>query len=158
MVVINYLSFPPARESIIKNNFVYLVCFVVKKIEQLYNWLDSQIAANISADACSACGDCCKYEQFAHRIYVTTPEIIFLKNKLNTEKLKSAKDGTCPYQIDNKCSIRDYRFAPCRIFFCNADQNLQSQLSEKYLIKIKEICEEHNIEYKYQNLPDALKS
>jgi hypothetical protein len=129
---------------------------IIKKIQQLYDWLDSQIANNISTDTCTACGDCCKYEQFAHRIYITTPEIIFLKHKLNTDKLKPATDGTCPYQIDNKCSIRDYRFAPCRIFFCDTDENFQSQLSEQYLKKIKDICTEFNIEYKYQNLPETL--
>ena len=126
------------------------------KMAELYDWLDKQIATNIDSSSCVACGDCCDFEKFGHRIYVTSLEAAYLKDNLMEEKLKAPVKGGCPYKVDNKCSMRDFRFGPCRIFFCKADSEFQNQLSEDFLKQIKQLCQQFNFEYTYSNLPDAI--
>lgn len=126
------------------------------KITELYSWLDEQITANIDTSSCVACGDCCEFEKFGHRIYVTSLEAVYLKDNLAKEKRKAAVEGSCPYKVDNKCSVRDLRFGPCRIFFCKAESEFQNQLSEDFLKQIKLLCQQFDIEYTYTNLPEAI--
>lgn len=55
-----------------------------------------------------------------------------------------------------KCSVRNYRFAGCRIFFCKADTDLQNKLSEEAVEKFKLLCEKFNFPYRYIDLTTAL--
>jgi hypothetical protein len=66
--------------------------------------------------------------------------------------------GRCPYNVDGKCTIYEYRFSGCRIFCCNADEDFQSRLSEEVLQKLKAICTEFQIPYRYADLAAALGS
>ena len=163
---------------------------LIEKVAEIYNWLDSQI--RVSADLagqCKACGKCCDFEGFDHRLFVTPPEIIYLAANLgaaltaetaeSTEKKKKNKnkirrsDNTknlgvicelggkrkmsrCPYNIDGKCIVYEYRFAGCRIFFCKADKDFQSELSESVLKKFKSLCRQFDIPYRYNDLAGAL--
>ena len=65
-----------------------------------------------------------------------------------------------PHQSANwcggKCTVRNFRFAGCRIFFCKADADLQSKLSEQASKKFKVICEKYDLPYRYIDLPTAL--
>lgn len=130
---------------------------LLRKVAQLYDWLDSQIRQSVHPPAqCQACGKCCDFAQFDHRLFVTPPELMYLKAKLGAENLKPMPTGRCPYNIDGKCTIYDYRFACCRIFSCKSDPDLQSALTESTLKKLKSLCTEFNIPYRYADLPTAL--
>lgn len=132
---------------------------LVQKVEQIYSWLDSQISANSDlAGTCDACGRCCDFNGFDHRLFVTTPELIYLSANLGAENIKPMPTSRCPYNINNECTIHEYRFAGCRIFCCKADKDFQSQLSESVLKKLKETCEEFQIPYRYTDLAAALNS
>jgi len=162
---------------------------ILKRVAEIYNWLDREIRSNADlAGQCNACGKCCNFENpagtsehgFDHRLFVTTPEMIYLTMNLGAEKIKpmvtsrgstlstwfdfahhkSLKTGTltirCPYNIDGKCTIYEYRFAGCRIFCCKADTDFQSRLSESVLKKFKSICTELGVPYRYIYLAGAL--
>lgn len=127
------------------------------RVGEVYDWLDSQIAASRDlAGRCEACGECCDFESFEHRLFVTPPELIYLAAKLETEKLRPIGRGGCPYNIDGKCSVYEYRFAGCRIFFCKGDVDVQSRLSESALKRFKSMCVEFGIPYRYAELRSAL--
>ncbi len=66
------------------------------------------------------------------------------------------KMSRCPYNIGDKCTIYEYRFAGCRIFCCKADTDFQSRLSESALRKLKSLCTEFQIPYRYTDLATAL--
>ncbi len=126
---------------------------LVKSVSEIYNWLDSQLAD--SACSCRACGQCCDFETFDHLLFVTPPELIYLCEKIGPE-IRPMTTGICPYRENDKCAIYKHRFAACRIFFCKANPDQQSQLTESTLEKFKFLCENFDIPYQYQDLKSAL--
>ena len=132
---------------------------VVEKVARVYQWLDAQIREQAAGRACEACGKCCDFEAFDHRLFLTPPELIYLAANLAGEKLRAMPTGRCPYNnIAGKCMIYEYRFAGCRIFACKGDAEFQSRLSESALEKFKSICTEFDIPYRYSDLASALNS
>ncbi|MDD5328338.1 MAG: hypothetical protein PHY02_11100 [Phycisphaerae bacterium] len=130
---------------------------LINKVAEVYDWLNSQIKDHEnSAGRCCACGKCCDFESFGHKLFVTSPEMIYLTEKLGAENIKSMKKGICPYSLDDKCTIYEFRFAGCRIFSCKGDADFQSRLSEEVSKKFKAICEQFLIPYRYSDLATAL--
>ena len=125
-----------------------------KEIEQLYNWIDAEVAGT---GDCKACGDCCDFEKFGHRLYVTSVELAYFTGNMKQDLHKMDTD-VCPYRINGKCTVYPYRFAGCRIFACGRNADTESDLSEKSLEKLKQIGEKHQIPYKYTDLKTALNS
>lgn len=124
---------------------------IADAVAEVYDWIDSQINA-----CCDACGKCCDFESYGHRLFVTSPEIIHFTEKLRPDDIKPMPTGRCPYNVNGKCSVYDYRFMGCRIFSCKGDGDLQSKLTEQALAKLKSICKEFNIDYKYTDLKTAI--
>ena len=148
---------------------------LLEKVAEIYNWLDAQIRDNNKLTGqCKACGKCCDFgspvpvaeqvpapgldQGFDHRLFVTPPELMYLAANLGAENIKSMPTNRCPYNIDGKCTVYEYRFASCRIFYCNADVDFQSELSESALEKLKSLCTKFQIPYRYIDLADALNS
>jgi len=130
---------------------------IVRKVAEIYDWIDSQIRQNADlVGVCDACGKCCDFEAFDHRLFVTTPELRYITAMLNVERPKTTTSEKCPYNSDGKCTVHEHRFAGCRIFYCTGDADLQSRLSEAALKKLKLICEELEIPYTYRPLAAAL--
>lgn len=127
---------------------------IINEVSQIYDWLDSQLATE--PEKCKSCGNCCDFERFGHRLFVSSPEIFYLKNFKNKVELKSMPTPVCPYRIDGKCSIYENRFAGCRIFQCKGDNDFQNSLSETSLQKFKEICLKYDLPYTYRDLATAL--
>jgi len=130
---------------------------LLTKVAEIYAWLDSQIHQHSDlAGNCNACGRCCDFNSFDHRLFVTTLELIYLAANLGADNIKPMVSVRCPYNIDGKCSVYEYRFAGCRIFCCKADQDFQSELSESVLKKFKSLCAQFQIPYRYADLATAL--
>jgi Fe-S-cluster containining protein len=130
-----------------------------QKVGQIYDWLNEQIEADRNPAFCKACGRCCDFAKFDHLLFVTTPELIFLKENLKPQKIKTMPAAVCPYNEKGRCTIYPLRFAGCRIFFCNppaADKDFQSRLSESAVSRFKSLCTEFNISYIYSDLQTAL--
>ncbi|MBN1787099.1 MAG: hypothetical protein JW806_01745 [Sedimentisphaerales bacterium] len=77
---------------------------------------------------------------------------------VNHKSAPNPSSQSCPYLKNNKCTVRDFRFAACRIFFCKADTEPQNQLSEETIAKFKSICNKFNLPYHYADLRTALNS
>jgi len=132
---------------------------VLERVAEIYDWLDLQARQrNDLAGECQSCGKCCNFDNFDHRLFVTTPELMYLAANLAGEKIKPMNGGECPYNHDGKCTIYEYRFAGCRIFCCRGDADFQRKLSESVLKKLKSICTEFQIHYRYGDLATALNS
>ncbi len=130
---------------------------MLERVAEVYGWLEQEIRRNASlSGACKRCGDCCDFDAFAHRLYVTLPELTYLTANLGAEKVKAMPSGRCPYNIDGKCGVRKYRFAGCRIFCCGGDAAFQGELSEAALARLKSISTEFRIPYRYVDLATAL--
>ncbi len=130
---------------------------LLERIAQVYAWLELQIRQNLAlAGSCNACGDCCDFDAFDHRLYVTPPEVTYLAANPDGGHVKGMPTGRCPYNVDGKCSVHEHRFAGCRIFCCEGDADFQSELSESVLARLKSICTEFQIPYRYLDLATAL--
>jgi Fe-S-cluster containining protein len=134
-------------------------CRLIAEIADLYEWIDGQLRRDPdSAGQCEACGACCDFPAYDHRLYVTPPELVYLAAKLGTPALKPMHTGRCPYQQDQRCTVHEHRFAACRIFCCKGDSAFQSELSEAVLGRLKAMCERLEVPYRYQDLPAALET
>ncbi len=130
---------------------------LLKRVAEIYDWLTLQRRESVHlAGLCEACGRCCDLDSFDHRLFVTTPEMMYLAANLGAKNIKPMPTGRCPYNVANKCRIYKYRFAGCRIFCCGADADFQSRLSESVLARFKSICTEFQIRYRYTDLASAL--
>ncbi|MBN2133973.1 MAG: YkgJ family cysteine cluster protein [Sedimentisphaerales bacterium] len=131
---------------------------LIAEVEAVYEWIDAQVRQHAErAGHCNACGACCDFAAYDHRLFVTPPELIYLAAKLNAKELKQMSAGRCPYQKDKNCTVHKHRFASCRIFCCNGEAAFQNELSEVALKKLKAICERFRIPYRYRELGSALR-
>lgn len=129
------------------------------KVADVYQWLDAQISDNEKLNGpCEACGKCCDFVSFDHLLFVTSPELIYFRMNVGPGNTRLIRGGCCPYLADGKCSVYKFRFAGCRIFCCNGDEDFQSSLSESAVKMFKAICEEFQIPYLYRDLLTAIKS
>ena len=130
---------------------------LLEEVAALYDWIDSQAKQDPDrAGRCKACGRCCDFPAYDHRLFVTPPELAYLAAKLRTQKLQAMITGRCPYQQGSACTVHEHRFAACRIFCCEGHPDFQSELSEEALRRLKAVCEEFRIPYRYQDLGAAL--
>ncbi len=139
---------------------------LIRAIAEIYQWLDAEIAGHPAtttagrpdlAGLCSVCGECCDFDKFGHKLFVTTPEMIYLTDRIGIENIRPAPAGRCPWQNVQKCSIYEHRFSPCRIFCCKGDAAFQGELTEQTVRRFKQLCERFGIAYRYMELADALK-
>jgi len=132
---------------------------ILADVAKLYDWIDSQLRQNpAGAGRCSACGACCDFPAYDHRLFVTPPELMYLAAKLDVAALKPMSAGKCPYQQGQSCTVHEDRFAACRIFCCKGDSAFQSELSEAVVKRLKALCERLEVPYRYQDLPAALET
>ncbi len=130
---------------------------LLREVAQIYDWIDQQLCSHGDLTGrCDACGRCCDFEAYDHRLFVTGPELVYLAASLDVEKLRSMPTSRCPYNVSGRCTVYKYRFAGCRIFCCKADADFQSDLSESALTKLKAICTQFQIPYRYTELASAL--
>ena len=126
---------------------------IIQEVDAVYQWLDEQLAEMDSS--CRACGDCCDFESFGHKLYVTTPELVYFQNHLD-HPVKAMTANVCPYRIDGKCTVYPYRFSGCRIFSCKGDTEKENALCEQAISKFKALCNEYPIPYLYLYLKSGL--
>lgn len=126
---------------------------IIQEVLNIYQWIDEEL---IQIDqSCKGCGDCCDFEVFGHRLYVTTPELIFFWHYLDSQ-IKTMDRGICPYRIDARCSVYPYRFSGCRIFSCKGDSEQENTLCEQAISKFKVLCDKHQLPYHYVDLKTGL--
>lgn len=120
-----------------------------------YAEVDAAISAH--APVCTNRGQCCKFDTFGHRLYVTSAEIAFFAEGMKDRRLIAADDDACPYQQDGLCTAREHRPMGCRVFFCEErSQSWQGPEYERFLARLKTIGEQFGIPYRYQEWRSAL--
>lgn len=130
---------------------------IIERVGALYRWIDSELARKAElVGACGACGKCCDFDTYDHRLFVTPPELIYFAAGLGGDELKTMRTGLCPYNVGFRCSVHEHRFAGCRIFCCTGDADFQSDLTEEVLKELKAISNELDIPYRYADLRTAL--
>jgi hypothetical protein len=130
---------------------------VVEAVTRLYAWIDEQVAAAVDPRTdCHACGRCCDFAGYDHQLYVTTPEWLYFREKQGAADLRPMTADTCPYLEEGRCTVHAHRFAGCRIFGCRRSEALHSRLTETALKRLKSLCTEQGLPYRYADLATAL--
>ncbi len=129
---------------------------IIDAVQAVYDSIGADQGAQHTA--CRACGECCDFDAYDHRLFVTTPELIHFASRLGPERAKVMPAGRCPYNIDGKCTVYGERFSACRIFNCRGDHDRQAALSQSAIDRFKAICTEFDIPYRYLDLPAGLAS
>ena len=130
---------------------------IIREIDHLYLWLDQTLASHkAQAGDCSACGKCCDFDAYGHRLYVTHAEMLYFSSKVGPSGLRPMPTGQCPYMEGNRCSVHPYRFSGCRIYGCAGHAEFQNKLTEKALEKIKDLSDILDIRYEYMDIRQAL--
>lgn len=111
---------------------------------------------------CRASGRCCRFEEYGHRLYVTTAELAAFADGLQPTKppqdglsgrklpiLGQASAG-CVFQVDGRCSVHAIRPFGCRIFFCDPTaEDWQQMQYERFHALIKQLHENLAVPYYY---------
>ncbi len=130
---------------------------ITAEVAEVYAWIDRRLAEPAAkTGACRQCGRCCDFDAFDHRLYITTAEWVYFKAELADQPPRPMPLGRCPYNEAGACSAHTIRFAGCRIFGCWRDAEVQSGLMESSLTRLKALCVEHGLPYRYADLRDAL--
>jgi len=151
---------------------------VVREVQAVYRWIDRCIVraggsqrpvdgsvgdeAGVSV-GCRACGRCCDFEAYDHRLFVTLPEVVYFAAMMEADgsgPVRRMVGGVCPYREGALCAVHKHRFAGCRIFCCSGpmDAAAQGALSERAIRCFKAICRRYGLAYRYMDLKAALNS
>lgn len=120
---------------------------VVAAMEAFFAELDAEIAAR--RPACVNRGLCCRFDEYGHRLYVTSLEAAYFWSRHGAPPEGGAAGG-CPFQRDGLCTAREGRPMGCRVFFCDpATQAWQGPTTERRLERLRRLHEELGVPYVY---------
>jgi Fe-S-cluster containining protein len=130
-------------------------------------YADLQRAIDLRKPVCTASGRCCRFEEFGHRLYVTTIELAAFVRDLPEDSQSATGDlrsvmqsspGGCPYQVGGLCSVHAIRPFGCRIFFCDATSDQwQHEQYELFHAELKRLHEALGVPYRYVEWREALR-
>lgn len=134
-------------------------------VEQVYRDLADEVARR--RPVCVVSGRCCRFEEFRHRLFVTTAELATFLHGLEVggrtpaiDSATSAWDGTgCPFQVAKLCGVHALRPFGCRIFFCDATATQwQNDAYETFHARLKRLHEDLGLPYLYVEWRQALRA
>ena len=121
-------------------------------IGELYRRVQDEIDRR--RPACAISGRCCRFEEYGHRLFVTTIELAVFSRQLLALPIRNATtpwDGQgCPFQVKGLCGVHSIRPFGCRAFFCDptATQWMEA-LYEQFHAELRRLHEQHEIPYFY---------
>ena len=136
---------------------------VREAVGRVYAELQAEVDAR--RPVCVASGRCCRFEEFGHRLFVTTMELAaFVHGLGHVAPLGSGTgdrdpwDGTgCPFQVGKLCGVHPIRPFGCRMFFCDATSTeWQNQAYERFHARLKRLHDELGVPYRYVEWRQAL--
>jgi Fe-S-cluster containining protein len=108
---------------------------------------------------CVMSGRCCRFEEYGHRLFVTTAELAAFADALPARTPSPTSwDGTgCPFQSGKICSVHAIRPFGCRMFFCDTSStDWQNETYERFHARLKRLHEELGVPYFYVEWRRAL--
>ena len=126
-------------------------------VSRIYTDLQTEI--DTRRPKCEMSGRCCRFDEFGHRLYVTTIELaVFLQSTIATQASPLQTQGGCPFQAGGLCTVHPIRPFGCRIFFCDSTAtDWQHTQYERFHAQIKRLHEELNVPYAYMEWRAALR-
>jgi Fe-S-cluster containining protein len=125
---------------------------VRKEIHVLY--ADLQLEIDRRRPLCVMSGRCCRFDEYGHRLYVTTAELAaFMADLAELEPAPvgpGGGPGGCRFQTGKICRVHLIRPMGCRLFFCDPTATeWQQAVYERFHARLKKLHEELSIPYSY---------
>ena len=128
------------------------------EVSRLYEDVAREVDAR--RPLCVVSGRCCGFDEFGHRLYVTSLELAVFLNELRDvpHRHDNPDPKGCPFQSGRLCTVHAIRPFGCRIFFCDATSTQwQQALYESFHARLKRLHEELAVPYAYLEWRQALK-
>lgn len=117
---------------------------------EMYREVDRDVAA--AGPVCVASGRCCRFKEYGHVLFVSSLEADVLLADAPPYERPVTSDY-CPFQKGNLCTAREPRPLGCRVYYCDPNyQETGSQITEKYLRRLKELADAHGVSWSYAPL------
>jgi Fe-S-cluster containining protein len=131
---------------------------VAGAVAELYADLEAEIARR--RPLCVMSGRCCRFDEYGHRLFVTTMELAaFVRNHRPASAGLAAVPGGCPFQKDKLCTVHPIRPMGCRLFFCDSSATeWQNQKYEEFHARLRQLHQSLNVPYAYLEWRTALKT
>jgi Fe-S-cluster containining protein len=121
-----------------------------RRVLEVYREVDDEVRA--AGPVCVASGRCCRFKEQGHVLYISNLEADVLLASAPPYEHPVTPDF-CPFQKGNLCTAREPRPLGCRVYYCDpAYQERGNQITEKYLHRLKELAQEHGLEWRYAPL------
>jgi Fe-S-cluster containining protein len=116
-----------------------------------------QDAIDLRRPRCDVSGRCCRFEEFGHRLFVTTMELAAFV--ADAPAVPDSWNGSgCPFQSDRLCTVHAIRPFGCRVFFCDSTAtDWQRQQYEHFHTRLRRLHEELGVPYFYVEWRTALR-
>ncbi len=122
-------------------------------VQQLY--ADLEAAIDRRRPVCVASGRCCRFDDYGHRLYVTTMELAAFVAQLDRPAHHGDGAG-CPFQAGRLCDVHSIRPMGCRVFYCDAAAGWTSAIYEEFHRRLKSLHESMDVPYRYMEWRQAL--
>lgn len=123
---------------------------VRRRVLELYAEADREVRA--AGPVCVASGRCCRFKEYGHTLFISNLEADVLLSQAPSYESPVSPDF-CPFQKDNLCTAREPRPLGCRVYYCDPNyQETSHAITEKYLRRLKDLAQEHDIEWCYAPL------
>ncbi len=130
---------------------------VVAAMREFHADLDAEVAER--SPTCWNKGECCRFGEYGHRLYVTTLEVAYYLAVGAGAEIPAVDAEVCPHAVAGKCHARDRRPMGCRVFYCDpAAQGWQGPLTEEHLGRLRRLHIELGIPYFYADWLSVLRS
>jgi len=125
-------------------------------VERIYEQVNREIEQR--RPLCVVSGRCCRFDEYGHRLYVTTLEMAKFVFDLPVTERKPGEPGGCPFQIGKLCTVHGIRPFGCRMFFCDATSTeWQNEAYERFHTQLKALHAELDVPYAYVEWREALR-
>ena len=100
---------------------------------------------------CEACGRCCRFTEFGHRLWLTNLEADYLCARHG--RRAAVEPGVCAYLDGTSCSARDGRSLACRTFHCGLPAGVVEEITNRYFERLREIARAAGLSLEYVDSP-----
>jgi len=135
---------------------------VLSAVGQLYREMDARTARR--QPVCRRSGRCCRFDEFGHRLYVTTMELAAFVASLAGLELPAgvgggSTRGACPFQAGGLCCVHAIRPFGCRVYFCDPSaMEWQEDQYETLHGRLRQLHDELGVAYFYVEWRAALEN
>ena|SRR5579859_8285431 len=128
-----------------------------RQVLELYHEVDRDVAA--AGPVCVASGRCCRFKEYGHTLFLSNLEAEVLMHDAPPYDPETVTPDFCPFQRGNLCTAREPRPVGCRVYYCDPNyQETCSDITEKYLRRLKELALAHDVPWRYAPLHQFLRA